>query len=684
MVVTEPWALFAAVGDDRGTGALVRADPRRGAWAYPAATLALWLRAGGRPARRAGRSRSPSARACSPCCPLAARGALRRAGVRPARARLADGADAALALLVDDAGTGSAPSSLGVGALIALVAFLGHRSDEWEVATTLWKERMVEYGSWAGGAFAIGIGVLPAIALLAVLAVPRSERARPGVRAFVVVAGGAVVSFGWYAAIKGAYLSTAFSSLDRRAQPRSTSRRSRSSRPRSLERAAAPVWAVLIARRRRPRDDRVGADRPRPRQLPVLRGARARDPRAREPRAGLAARSHRARARRRRARPVAALLLAVAHPLPTLVARRSAARGRRRGRAVLAWNVTAEVYAAIGEHDFSARVEANLPKPNDWVDRAAGDGTVVYARPADDRRPDRGDLRPSSGTGRSAKVWSVDGTGPGPGHTLTPDLAGRRRDAVPDPETDYVLATNGVEVVGRRSSREPGGERHARPARRPDPAPVERDGDRGGRLDARRSPSDETVPARAAYNRFDVSRTAAPAPRRDALARDVLPAGRPPCRASRRSGSASSAAGRTSNRRSSRETASETVYVPACAVRTVVLPTPTGPGASRSRSTPSCPPRSTRALGSERRALGARVSFDVVPLARRAATRYVKRDAEREPRERARALERAFRSADRRRRSRCVCGTKNGRSSTRANPAARVARRRLDTGTAAG
>ena len=40
--------------------------------------------------------------------------------------------------------------------------------------------------------------------------------------------------------------------------------------------------------------------------------------------------------------------------------------------AVLAWNLTAEVYAAIGEHDFSARVEANLPKPNDWIDRAAG------------------------------------------------------------------------------------------------------------------------------------------------------------------------------------------------------------------------------------------------------------------------------------------------------------------------
>ena len=56
---------------------------------------------------------------------------------------------------------------LAIGAVIVLVAFMGHHSNEWSTATTLWKGRMVEYGSWAGGAFAIGIGVLPAIALLA-------------------------------------------------------------------------------------------------------------------------------------------------------------------------------------------------------------------------------------------------------------------------------------------------------------------------------------------------------------------------------------------------------------------------------------------------------------------------------------------------------------------------------------
>ena len=30
--------------------------------------------------------------------------------------------------------------------------------------------------------------------------------------------------------------------------------------------------------------------------------------------------------------------------------------------ALLVWNVTAEIYAAIGEHDFSALVERNLPE----------------------------------------------------------------------------------------------------------------------------------------------------------------------------------------------------------------------------------------------------------------------------------------------------------------------------------
>ena len=50
---------------------------------------------------------------------------------------------------------------------------------------------MLEYGRWAAGAFAIGIGILPAIALLAALAVPaRGARSARAFARFVVVSAG--------------------------------------------------------------------------------------------------------------------------------------------------------------------------------------------------------------------------------------------------------------------------------------------------------------------------------------------------------------------------------------------------------------------------------------------------------------------------------------------------------------
>ncbi len=253
---------------------------------------------------------------------------------------------------------------LGIGAVIAVVAFLGHRSNEWEVATTAWKGRMVEYGSWAGGAFAIGIGVLPAIALLAVLAVP--ARRAGAARAFArssIVSGGAVVSFGWYAAIKGAYLSTTFSSLVVERNLVYLSPLAFVATAYLLERAARTCLGRRRRRGGRARPGRLDADRPRPRQLPVLRGARPGDPRAREPRVAVAARPD----RDGRRRPDGCLAWFVLLLLGTsLRARLTSVAGPVAVAAAVAlvgWNLTAEVYASIGEHDFSARVEGNIPKP---------------------------------------------------------------------------------------------------------------------------------------------------------------------------------------------------------------------------------------------------------------------------------------------------------------------------------
>ena len=57
-------------------------------------------------------------------------------------------------------------ATLLVGAVIVVNAFVGHRSLEWEIATRLYKDRMLDYGLWAFGAFVIGLGVFP-IALVA-------------------------------------------------------------------------------------------------------------------------------------------------------------------------------------------------------------------------------------------------------------------------------------------------------------------------------------------------------------------------------------------------------------------------------------------------------------------------------------------------------------------------------------
>jgi hypothetical protein len=63
-----------------------------------------------------------------------------------------------------------------------------------------------------------------------------------------------------------------------------------------------------------------------------------------------------------------------------------------------------------------------------------------------------------------------------------------------------------------------------------------------------------------------------------------------------------------------RETASDTQYVPGCASRTIVLPTPDRPWRVEVAIETFVPARiDPKGSAGERRALGARASFDVVP-----------------------------------------------------------------------
>jgi hypothetical protein len=608
LVVSPPWAFFAAVATIAAPALSYAPILVEEPWAYPAATLALWLtvRAVDRPGRAAV---VLAVGACTLAVLVRSQlvalfGALvfglltlawRSAPMRRWRASWTTW-DWVGAIV------------LAVGSLIAVVAFAGHLSSEWEIATTAWKDRMVEYGSWAGGAFAIGLGVVPAIALLAVLAVPGRERSRPGVRGFVVVSGGAVATFAWYAAIKGAYLSTSFSSVIVERNLVYLAPLAFVATAYLLERASAPLWSVVAG---------AAAVLAMVVWVPVDRGI---DNFPYYEAHGLAILALVNRewswplGRIETALVVVVLIAAVALALAGTPLRRRAATAATPlavgvAVAVLAWTVTAEVYAAIGEHDFSARVETNLPKPNDWIDRAAGDGSVVMLG---QRMSDSPLGVPSTEFWNRSivKVWSVDGTGPGPGHTQTPDLQDIDGTLWPDPHTDFVLATNGVEVAGEVVASNPEAAatlvRLDGPIRlRANTTGVAGDGWILGRA------GDEPEPARAAYNRFDVSEGGTGTAVVTLSRETFCPAGvRLPGVARVRIG----ALGRGPDKQPAiaREAASETLYVPGCAVRTVPLPTPKVPWRVEVEIEPFVPAEVDES-SSERRALGARVKFDVIP-----------------------------------------------------------------------
>jgi hypothetical protein len=444
-----------------------------------------------------------------------------------------------------------------------------------------------------------------------VLAVPASERARPGVRAFVVISAGAVVSFGWYAAIKGAYLSTTFSSLVVERNLVYLGPLAFVATAYLLERGAAPAWGVLAA---------GAAVLGMIHWVPIDRGL---DNFPYYEAHGLAilALANREWATPRGTIETALVVVTLASVALLLVL----GTGLRRhwtaavapvavgvAVALLAWNLTAEVYAAIGEHDLSSRVERNLPKPNDWVDRAADGGTVVMLG---QRMSDNPIGVPSTEFWNRSivKVWSVDGTGPGPGHTLTPDLQDVDGELWPNPGTDYVLAMNGVQVVGEQVAANTDANAtlvrlDGRPIRlRANETGIAADGWVVG------DPSDASVPARAAYNRFDVSGGGTGTALVTLSRETFCPTGvHLPGVARVRIGEL----GRGPDKQPAilRQTGEETVYVPGCAVRTVALPTPEGPWRVEVAIDTFVPAKvDPKHSGGERRALGARVAFDVAP-----------------------------------------------------------------------
>ncbi|MGE5691111.1 MAG: hypothetical protein ACM33B_11215 [Pseudomonadota bacterium] len=335
---------------------------------------------------------------------------------------------------------------LAVIAVVAANSLFAAGSFTWERATGDYKGRMLEYGLWAGGAFAIGIGILPVVLALASLA-PRRDLPRTAAeRAFTLVLGLSVALFGIYAAAKAAHLSTVFAT---RVAERNliylaplvfVATASWLARPRlrpvpAILAAAAVLLMVTVTPMilEFPYFEAPGysilAIGNREWELPA---ATLQDFVVWVFAAGLALAVTIVALRRRAPAVAAALAVAVAV-------------------AILAWNATGEVYAAAGSNTAADDLRRGFPDPPTWVDDATGGAPTLFLGK---QVTNANGINLLEFWNRSIeKVWSVDGTAPGPGPIVTPDLASADGRLFPDPHLQYVVADPGIDVVGRLVAR---------------------------------------------------------------------------------------------------------------------------------------------------------------------------------------------------------------------------------------
>jgi len=328
-----------------------------------------------------------------------------------------------------------------VGAAILLSAFLGHRSTQWLISTGFYKHRMFTLGMRAAGAFTIGLGVFPLIAGLAALWRAPGETFRWELRAFRSVLLASIISFGLYTAVKAAWVSTTFATQ-------------------TVERNLIYLAPLLFAgtalwiERRTIHPLAVAAAALLPLYL-ILTTPYEMDKRLDSDALGLALLQRINRVHFMEFTPSDAkilLLLILAASVAVLLGTQFLRRGTLvaasvAGAFVLVWCGAGQLSAASASNSFSESFLSNIHGKPTWVDRITGGAATLYL--GQQMQDPNSEWLLEFWNRSIKKVWSLDGTAPGPGPTLTPNLDKTDGTLSNDPHYPYVVAEQGIEVVGK-------------------------------------------------------------------------------------------------------------------------------------------------------------------------------------------------------------------------------------------
>lgn len=328
-------------------------------------------------------------------------------------------------------------------ALVVFSGLMGSWSHEWLVSTRFYQDRMVEYGLWAAGALAIGMGLLPVVVGLASLFPVRGELRTRELRAFRAVLASALLCIGIYTAVKAAFLSTVFSTLTVERNliylcPLllvATAWWLHTGRLRTLPLLAAIGFVAYLA-----------VSTPYQMQLHLYFDAYGF--------AILQMLNRNVTLDPAGATWLLCCMLAIVAAVtlgPRLVRQRrlrAALPHAALGTAVLAiaWGIAGAVSAGTSSNSFSNDFIRNLPGDLRWLDRATDGEPALFLGQS---VKDPNGVHQLEFWNRSLKqVWSLDGTAPPPGPILTPDLGSSEGELIPDPGYRYVVAGPGIDLVG--------------------------------------------------------------------------------------------------------------------------------------------------------------------------------------------------------------------------------------------